>query len=155
MDPGDWPDVERIYGAAIASRQATFETTPPAYAAFDAGRLPWGRFVALEGGSVVGWIAASPTSGRACYAGVVEHSVYVDTGSRGRGVGSTLLDAFLTEAPRNGVWTVQGAMFPENLASIGLHERAGFRLVGRRQRIAQLDGHWRDTVLYELRLTEP
>jgi L-amino acid N-acyltransferase YncA len=152
MEPEDWPAVERVYAEGIASRLATFETSAPDHATFDASRLPWGRLVVVTGEGVVGWIAGMPTSPRQCYAGVVEHSVYVGASSRGRGFGRMLLQAFLVEARRAGAWTVQGTMFPENTASVSLHERLGFRFVGRRERIAQLDGVWRDTVLYERRL---
>lgn len=154
MEPADWPAVERVYAEAIASRRATFETSAPDRRTFDSTRLPWGRLVAANGDGVVGWIAGMPTSSRRCYAGVVEHSVYVAASSQGRGLGHLLLEAFLAEARRAGAWTVQGAMFPENIASVALHERLGFRLVGRRERIAQLDGVWRDTVLYERRLPD-
>lgn len=152
MEPEDWPAVERVYAEGIASRAATFETSAPDREAFDASRLPWGRLVVATEEGVVGWIAGTPFSPRRCYAGVVEHSVYVAASSRGRGLGRSLLQAFLVEAQRAGAWTVQGTMFPENTASVSLHERLGFRLVGRRERIAQLDGIWRDTVLYERRL---
>ena len=108
-------------------------------------------FVAVEGDRVVGWAALSPTSGRACYAGVVEHSVYVAEDARGRGIGRRLLEALVESADRGGIWTIQTSVFPENEATIRLHVRAGFRVVGRRERIAKLDGVWRDTVLVERR----
>ena len=147
----DWPRVEAIYREGIATGNATFETEPPSWGEFDAGRLPGHRFVAVERDEVVGWIAASPTSTRECYAGVIEHSVYVAESARGRGVGLALLEAFIASAETAGIWTIQSAMFPENEASLRLHERVGFRLVGRHERIAQLDGVWRDTVLLERR----
>jgi phosphinothricin acetyltransferase len=152
MEPEDWPAVERVYAEGIASRLATFETETPDRGTFDGSRLPWGRLVAVTEDGLAGWIAGMPTSSRRCYAGVVEHSVYVAAAARGRGLGRALLAAFLTEAARAGAWTVQGTMFADNAASVALHERAGFRLVGRRERIARLDGVWRDTVLYERRL---
>jgi L-amino acid N-acyltransferase YncA len=151
MTPQDWPRVRAIYVEGIETHNATFETEPPSWAAFDADKLNRHRLVAEEGGEVVGWIAASPTSPRDCYAGVVEHSVYVAESARGRGVGLALLEAFIASAEAAGIWTIQSAMFPENEASVRLHERAGFRLVGRHERIAQLDGVWRDTVLLERR----
>lgn len=155
LTSADWPAVEQIYAEGIAGRMSTFETAPPSWEAFDASRLRWGRLGAeREDGALSGWIAASPASSRACYSGVVEHSVYVASAQRGRGVGRALLQAFLTEARAHGAWTVQAALFPENDASVALHERAGFRQVGRRERIARLDGRWRDTVLYELRLPD-
>ena len=130
---------------------ATFETAPPSWEEFDAGRLPGHRFVAVEDGEVVGWVAVSPTSSRECYAGVVEHSVYVAETARGRGVGRALMDALIASTESAGIWTIQTGVFPENEATLALHERAGFRVVGRHERIAQLDGVWRDTLLLERR----
>jgi L-amino acid N-acyltransferase YncA len=149
----DWPAVEAIYADGIATRQATFETAPPTWAEFDAGRLPAHRLVAIDGGRVVGWAAVSPTSARECYAGVVEHSVYVSADARGRGVGRALVEALIASTDEAGIWTIQTSVFPENEASVALHERLGFRVVGRRERIAQLDGQWRDTLLLERRAT--
>lgn len=151
MTREDWPAVARVYAKGIETGQATFETAPPTWEEFDAGRLPGLRLVAFEDDTLVGWAAVSPTSSRGCYAGVVEHSVYVAEGARGRGVGRALLDALLAAADRAGIWTIQTSIFPENTASIALHERVGFRVVGRRERIAQLDGAWRDTILLERR----
>ena len=151
LTPDDWPSVEAIYAAGIATGDATFETATPTWEEFDAGRLPAHRLVAVEAGEIVGWAAFSPTSARACYAGVVEHSVYVADGRRGRGIGRALLEALLQGADADGLWTIQTSIFPENEASLALHERVGFRVVGRRERIAQLDGVWRDTILLERR----
>jgi L-amino acid N-acyltransferase YncA len=151
LDPSDWPAVHEIYAQGIATRAATFETEPPTWEHFDAGRLPGHRLVAVEDGSVVGWAAVSPTSARECYAGVVEHSVYVAEEMRGRGMGLALLEALVESTEAGGIWTIQSSIFPENEASVRLHERAGFRVVGRRERIAKLDGAWRDTVLIERR----
>jgi phosphinothricin acetyltransferase len=148
----DWPAVRAIYVEGIETRAATFETEPPDYAAFDAGHLADHRLVAVEGGSVVGWVALAATSARACYAGVVESSVYIAESARGRGVGRALMEALVASARAGGIWTIHAGMFPENAASVALHESLGFRLVGRFERIAQLDGAWRDTVLLELRL---
>ena len=152
MTAEDWPAVEAIYAAGIATGDATFETTPPSWEEFDAGRLPDHRLVALENREIVGWAALSPTSGRACYAGVVEHSVYVAETSRGRGIGRALMDALVASADIAGIWTIQTSIFPENAASIALHLGVGFRIVGRRERIAQSGGVWRDTILLERRL---
>jgi L-amino acid N-acyltransferase YncA len=151
MKHDDWPAVEAIYAEGIATGDATFETTPPSWEEFDAGRLREHRLVAIEDGEVVGWAALAPTSSRACYAGVVEHSVYVAEAARGRGVGRALMDALIAGADAAGLWTLQTSIFPENLASVALHERVGFRVVGRRERIAKLDGVWRDTLLLERR----
>ena len=152
MTPEDWPAVEAIYADGIATRQATFETATPTWAEFDAGRLSAHRFVAVDGKKVVGWVAISPTSSRDCYSGVAEHSVYVDSEARGEGVGTTLMEALLESTDRGGIWTLQTSIFPENEASLALHERVGFRVVGRRERIARLDDDWRDTLLLERRV---
>ena len=147
----DWPAVEAIYAEGIATGQATFETAPPSWEEFDASRLRDHRLVAVEDGEVVGWAALSPTSSRECYAGVVEHSVYVAESVRGRGVGRALMEALIAGADAAGLWTIQTSIFPENGASVALHERVGFRVVGRRYRIAKLNGVWRDTLLLERR----
>ena len=152
MRADDWPAVETIFVEGVATRAATFETGPPDYESFDASHLAEHRFVAVEDGRVVGWVTLAPTSSRACYAGVVESSVYIAESARRRGVGRALMEALVDGADRGGIWTIQAGMFPENAASVALHERLGFRLVGRFERIAQLDGVWRDTVLLELRL---
>ena len=149
---GDWPEVEAIFAEGIATRAATFETEPPGYDAFAASHHAEHRLVAVENGRVVGWAALAPTSSRACYAGVAESSIYIAESARGLGVGRALMEALIAGAEAGGIWTIQAGMFPENTASLALHERLGFRLVGRFERIAQLDLVWRDTVLYELRL---
>jgi L-amino acid N-acyltransferase YncA len=151
MLPDDWPAVEAIYAEGIATRSATFETKPPDYTEFDARHHAEHRLVAVDDGHVVGWAALAPTSPRACYAGVAESSVYVAGSARGRGVGRALMEAVIASAGDGGIWTIQAGMFPENAASLALHERLGFRLVGRFERIAQLDGAWRDTLLLERR----
>jgi L-amino acid N-acyltransferase YncA len=151
MTPEDWPSVEAIYAEGIATRDATFETEIPTWAEFDVGRLSEHRLVALEGDRIVGWAALSATSARTCYAGVVEHSVYVSAEARRKGVGTTLLEALIGSAEAGGIWTIQTSVFPENEASVALHERVGFRVVGRREAIAQLDAVWRDTILLERR----
>ena len=147
----DWARAREIYAEGIATGDATFETEPPGWEEFDATRLPGHRFVAVESGEVVGWVALAPTSSRECYAGVVEHSVYVAAAARDRGVGSALMEALVASADEAGLWTIQTSVFPENAATLALHERVGFRVVGRRERIAQLGGVWRDTLLLERR----
>ena len=149
--PTDWPAVERIYAEGIATELATFETETPTWPEFDREKLAELRLVAVEDGAVVGWVALSATSGRNCYSGVVEHSVYVSADARGRGIGRALLDALVAEADAAGIWTIQTSIFPDNEASVALHKRHGFRVVGRRERIAKLDGRWRDTLLLERR----
>ncbi|OYO01075.1 N-acetyltransferase [Enemella evansiae] len=158
MTPADWPAVEAIYRAGIATGHATFEAEPPPdWEAFAAGKRPDLMIVAVDADDrVLGWAAAGPVSARAVYRGVVEHSVYVAPPAAGRGVGSWLLGDFLALADRSGVWTVQSSIFAENAASLSLHQRAGFRVVGRRERIGMmaygpLAGCWRDTVLVERR----
>ena len=157
MTPEDWPSVERIYAQGIEDGEATFEIATPSREVFDAGKLPVGRIVAVdESDAVRGWVAASPVSSRPAYRGVVEHSVYVDREARGRGLGRLLLDAFIAAADAAEIWTVQSSIFPENTASLRLHQAVGFRVVGRRERIAQAQigphaGQWRDTILIERR----
>ena len=152
MRAEDWPAVREIYEQGIATRQATFETEAPAWETWDAGHLGDPRLVAEEDGAVVGWAALSHVSRRACYAGVVEGSVYVAEDARGRGVGIALLARLCSDADAAGIWTIQTSIFPENVASLELHRRCGFRVVGTRERIAQLDGVWRDTLLLERRV---
>ncbi|MBO0701565.1 MAG: N-acetyltransferase [Candidatus Dormibacteraeota bacterium] len=151
MAPGDWPEVERIYAAGIATGNATFETRTPSWDSWDTGHRPDLRFVAVRNQKVVGWVAAGPISGRPCYAGVVEHSVYVAPEEQGRGVGRVLMHTLIEAAERAGVWTIQTGIFPENQASVALHQQAGFRIVGRRERMARLHGVWRDVYLVERR----
>ncbi|GAB3267713.1 GNAT family N-acetyltransferase [Sinomonas notoginsengisoli] len=161
--PGDWPRIRDIYAAGIEPGDATFESAPPAtWEAFSARK----EFVLVaedEGGDdsdslgVLGWAGAGRVSAREVYAGVVEHSLYVDPPAGGRGVGTLLMRALLDESRTRGIWTVQATVFPENAASLALHRKFGFREVGRRERIAlmrhgPLAGSWRDTVLLELRL---
>ena len=144
--------VLKVYAAGIAEGDATFETEAPTWAEFDASRLPGHRFVALDDdGVVLGWVAVTPVSSRQSYAGVVEHSVYVDTRARGRGVGRVLLDRLIASTEAAGIWTIQSGIFPENVASLALHRHAGFREVGVRRRVAQLAGEWRDVILVERR----
>ena len=151
MSAVDWAAVERIWAEGIATGHATFETETPTWAEFDAARLPEHRLVAVEDGEILGWAALSPVSRRPCYEGVAEHSVYVAESARGRGIGRLLMEALLASAEEGGIWTIQTSIFPENEASLALHERVGFRVVGRRERIAKLDGAWRDTLFLERR----
>lgn len=159
MSPADWEAVAQIYQEGVEGGNATFESTVPAWQTFDASRLRLGRLVAIDDAhAVIGWVAASAVSSREAYRGVVEHSVYVAERARGRGIGRLLLNGFVAIAELNGIWTIQSSVFPENTASLRLHSSAGFREVGRRERIAQSRtgpwrGKWRDTVLIERRST--
>jgi L-amino acid N-acyltransferase YncA len=152
MTSGDWPAVARIYAEGIATGVATFETDVPGWEEWDAAHRAEPRFVADDRGDVIGWVAVSPVSRRDAYRGVVEHSVYVAESARGAGVGRELLEALVDAAAAHGIWTIQTSILEANAASLALHEALGFRVVGRRERIAQLDGEWRDTLLLELRL---
>ena len=151
MGPADWDDVRRIYALGIATRNATFETEVPAADVLDAKWISGQRWVITDGGAVAGWAAMTPVSPRECYRGVVETSIYIDTTRSGQGLGTRLLAHQIDAAIAAGFWTLQTAIFPENDASLAIHRKAGFRDVGRRERIAQLDGVWRDTILLELR----
>ncbi|MFF5232431.1 GNAT family N-acetyltransferase [Dactylosporangium sp. NPDC000521] len=155
MTPADAGPVLAIYQAGLDGGNASFEHTAPDWAAFDASRLPEHRFVAVDAaGVVLGWVAVTRVSARAVYAGVVEHSVYVDPAAQGRGVGRALLDALVTSTEAAGIWTIQSGVFPENTGSLALHHAAGFRTVGVRERVARHAGHgdrWRDVVLLERR----
>jgi L-amino acid N-acyltransferase YncA len=151
MTDGHADAVLGIYQSGIDDGDATFETQIPAWDAFSAARLPDHRFVATDGNRVLGWVAAAAVSRRRVYAGVVEHSVYVDPIARGRGIGRHLLEALISSTESAGIWTIQSSIFPENVASLRLHTSAGFREIGVRERIAQHHGRWRDVILIERR----
>ena len=156
MAAGDWEAVRDIYLAGIATGQATFENDAPSWTAWDNGHLPAPRIVAvsnegISNGSVAGWAALSAVSSRSAYAGVAEVSVYVAEQMRGAGIGRLLLESLVKASEENRIWTLQASIFPENTASISLHNSCGFREVGRRQRIAKMNGVWRDTLLFERR----
>lgn len=146
-----WPEVSRIYREGINTGIATFETSSPSWESWDRSHLPHSRWIAILNDQIVGWAALSPVSDRCVYGGVGEVSVYVDQNSKGKGIGRQLLEKVLTSSEKNGIWTVTAAMFPENIASIILHEKCGFRKIGYREKIGKLDGMWRDTVLFERR----
>ena len=152
MTPTDAHAVGRIYQAGLDGGLASFETVAPDWAAFDRAKLPAHRLVAEVDGAVVGWVAVSAVSARPVYAGVVEHSVYIDPAAQGRGVGSALLVALCASTEAAGIWTIQSGVFPHNAASLRLHARAGFRVVGTREKVGRhpFDG-WRDVVMLERR----
>jgi len=151
MKASDWEQVRSIYLEGIRSGNSTFETDAPPWEKWNEGHLPFARLVKRDEGSVLGWAALSPVSKREVYRGVAEVTVYVTESARGKGVGRALLEALIAESERNGIWTLQASIFPENIASVELHLRCGFREVGRRERIAMLRGVWRDTILFERR----
>ena len=150
LRPLDWPEVVGIYEDGIATGDATFETEPPSWERWDAAH-PEIRVVAELDGRVAGWCALSPVSGRACYRGVAEESVYVASWAQGHGVGRALLDEVIARAEAAGIWTLEAGIFPENKPSLRLHLGCGFRLVGVRERLGELDGVWRDVLLLERR----
>ncbi|MET8583364.1 N-acetyltransferase family protein [Streptomyces collinus] len=152
MEAGHAAGVLAVYRLGIDEGNATFETAAPGWEQFDAAKLPGHRYVAVdEADGVLGWVAAVPVSGRCAYAGVVEHSVYVHPEARGRGVGLALLRALIASTEAAGIWTVQSGVFPENTGSLALHRKAGFRVIGTRERIGRHHGVWRDVVLIERR----
>ena len=151
MSPVDWHQVRRIYLEGIATGLATFEREAPDWRMWNASHLEQCRLVAKAGESIRGWAALSPVSTRRVYAGVAEVSVYVSAESRGRGIGKALLEALIASSEEHGIWTLQAGILADNLSSLRLHEHCGFRQVGRRERIGELNGVWRDVVLLERR----
>ena len=151
MNRSDWEAVRRIYQEGIATGQATFETQPPSWENWDRDHLPTCRLVTREDGAAVGWAALSSVSDRCVYAGVAEASVYVDSKHRGRGLGQALLEALILASEKEGIWTLQAGIFPENEASRALILACGFREIGRRDRLGKVNGLWRDVVLVERR----
>ena len=147
----DWPEVSRIYEEGIATGIATFEKEIPSWEAWDANHLKSCRIIARNNEEVLGWAALSPVSSRCVYGGVAEVSVYVAANARGKGIGKILMNRLITESESEGFWTLQAGIFPENKHSIRLHEKSGFRIIGFRERIGQLDGVWKDNVLLERR----
>jgi len=151
MNAKDWEAVRKIYRQGIAGGNATFEQQAPTWEQWDANHLPDCRLVALQGKKVVGWAVLTPVSMRRVYAGVAELSIYVDQNSRRQGIGARLLAEVIAETEARGIWTLQGSIFPENSPSLRLCFAQGFRQVGTRERIGQMKGEWRDTVLIERR----
>lgn len=149
--PEHWSRVREIYLEGIKTGNATFQQSAPEWEEWDASHLPHSRIIAVVDGNVVGWSALTPVSKRPVYAGVAEVSVYVSEAAWGKGVGITLLTELVRVSEANHIWTLQASIFPENIASVRIHEKCGFRLVGRRERIGKLNGVWRDTVILERR----
>ena len=147
-----WDDVKAIYESGIATGNATFElSAPSSWDFWDKTHVQHSRFVALADDNVVGWAALSPTSARECYKGVCEVSVYIEDKRRGKGIGSLLMNSLIESSEANGIWSLYVSMFPENRSSVALHKKFGFREIGCREKIAQLNGTWRDTLLLERR----
>ncbi|MDC6350323.1 GNAT family N-acetyltransferase [Zeaxanthinibacter sp. PT1] len=151
MTPGDWQHVAEIYRQGIATGVATFETVVPEYDDWDSKHLTECRVVAEDQGKIMGWAALSPVSSRCVYEGVAEVSVYVGEAARGKGIGRLLLALLIRESESCGLWTLQSGIFPQNTASIRVHEALGFRLIGKRERVAKLNGNWFDNLLFEKR----
>lgn len=151
MLPDDWERVREIYEEGIATGNATFETSAPAWEKWDSAHLNGARLVARSAGEVLGWAALSRVSERCVYAGVAEVSVYVASASQGSGIGGALLEALILESERSGIWTLQAGIFPENRSSISIHKKYGFREIGVRMRLGKLNGIWRDVMLLERR----
>ena len=151
MQDGDAAQVLDIYAYGLATRNATFETKMPTWEEWEEAHHSFCRLVYMQEGKVVGWVALSPMSRRPCYRGVAEISVYVADGFSGLGIGTRLLQRAVGESERNGIWTLFASVFPENEATVRLHLQQGFRKMGIRKRIAQLDGQWRDTLILERR----
>lgn len=151
MTDADAAAVLEVYRQGIATGDATFETENPSWEMWSTGHLPHSRLVARDGTGVLGWAALSPVSSRRVYAGVAEVSIYIASESRGRGIGRALLEELIRQSEKNGMWTLQAGIFPENVASIRLHKALGFREVGRRERIGKMGERWRDTVQLERR----
>jgi Sortase and related acyltransferases len=146
-----WPEVAKIYTQGIATRNATFQQKAPEWEEWDAAHRPDCRLMAVLEDKVVGWAALSKVSGRCVYSGVAEVSIYIDEQFRGQGIGNVLMEALIDESEKNGIWTLQAGIFPENKASIRLHESQGFRVIGIREKLGQMDGNWRNVAMLERR----
>jgi len=151
MEPHHWNEVKRIYEEGLSTGNATFQTTAPEWEEWDKAHIQTGRLVAFENGTVVGWAALTLVSDRCVYGGVAEISVYVAESARGKGVGKELLKSLVKNSEANKFWTLQAGIFPENIASIKIHEANGFHVIGKREKIGQMKGVWRDIVLLERR----
>ena len=149
--PSHWSDVRNIYAKGIATGNATFETAIPEWEVWDKDHLKDLRFIAVVENRIAGWAALTAVSGRCIYIGVAEVSVYVDDEFAGKGIGTALLQKLINESERSNIWTLQAGIFPENIASIKMHEKSGFRTVGYREKIGKMNGVWRDTILLERR----
>jgi L-amino acid N-acyltransferase YncA len=149
----DWPRVQLIYEKGINTGNATFQTSAPSWEDWNASHLTTCRIVAQSNDQIIGWAALTPVSSRCVYVGVAEVSVYVDPQHSGKGIGIALLEELVHLSEAEGIWTLQAGIFPENIASLRIHEKAGFRILGIREKIGKQNGLWRDTVLLERRST--
>lgn len=143
--------MKQIYESGIATGMATFETIVPSWEKWNNEHLVFGRLVAIDNNQVAGWAALSPVSGRCVYGGVAEVSVYVADNHKGKGIGKLLLQNLITESENNGIWTLQAGVFTDNIASVKLHEKVGFRVIGHREKIGKLKGSWKDNYILEKR----
>lgn len=151
MNPAQYTAIAEIYRQGIVTGNATFQTDAPSWNEWDESHLKHSRIVLTDMGIVKGWAALTPVSGRCVYAGVAEVSVYIHADARGKGYGKKLLEALINESEKNGIWTLQAGVFPENKGSLRIHEQLGFRQVGFREKIGKMNGRWRDTILLERR----
>jgi phosphinothricin acetyltransferase len=151
MQQKHWKQVKEIYESGIATGIATFETTAPSLEKWDDGHITFARLVAVENNEVVGWTALSPVSNRCVYGGVAEVSVYVAETHKGKGIGKLLLQNLITESERNGIWTLQAGIFTDNVASLKLHKKVGFRVIGHREKIGKINDIWKDNYILERR----
>ncbi|MCC9066053.1 GNAT family N-acetyltransferase [Flavobacterium piscisymbiosum] len=147
----DWEQVSLIYEKGINTGNATFQTSSPSWEDWNASHLASCRVVAEKDEQLLGWAALTPVSSRCVYAGVAEVSVYVDPEQSGKGIGLLLLNELVHLSEAEGIWTLQAGIFPENTASLRIHEKAGFRILGIREKIGKQNGIWRDNVLLERR----
>jgi phosphinothricin acetyltransferase len=150
----NYPELVQIYQQGIATGMATFETSAPSYEDWDQAHLPFGRILAVENDQVLGWASLAKVSDRCVYGGVAENSIYVTPSAQGKGVGTKLLNKLIDISEANGIWTLQCGIMRANKASIALHEKCGFRIIGYREKIGKLQGVWKDNIILERRSTK-
>lgn len=150
-DKRHFPDIAEIYRQGLETGNATFETNVPTWEDWDKGKLKHSRLVAIIDNTVAGWVALSAVSDRCVYGGVAEVSIYISNNHKGKGIGKALMQKLIEESERNGIWTLQSGMFPENEATVALHQSSGFRMIGYREKIGKLGDTWRDTIIMERR----
>lgn len=151
MEESHWKQIKQIYESGIATGIATFEVNAPDWEKWHNSHLPFARLIAVENSRVIGWAALSPASNRCVYSGVAEVSVYIASTHRGKGIGKLLLQNLITESEKNGIWTLQSSIFTENVASVKLHEKVGFRIIGYREKIGKIRDNWKDNYILERR----